>query len=350
METEPLKTNDYLVDSLATQETIALYNNLKIVADSSVLFGHQDATAYGIGWWGENDRSDVKEVCGDYPAVYGWDLGDIQNEDNLDGVNFQLMKSRISEAYERGGVITISMHLDNPVTGGNAWDNTPAVPSILPGKSWHNSYLQTLDKIVIFLKDLKSTTGSHIPVLFRPYHEHNHTWSWWGKSSCSIEEYNKLWQMTVEYLRDTKNIHHLLYVISPQEFSSETEYFERYPGDDYVDILGFDYYKLWDYNNIDDLGESLDRLATMAENRDKIAALTEIGVNNPYDNWWTVYLLAAINYSPQSKKTAWALVWRNQSESHHFAPYPDHRSANDFKIFYNNSFTLFESDLHQMYE
>jgi len=84
----PPDVNDLLVDSLATDETVALFTNLRTVSETKVLFGHQDDLAYGIGWVAEAGRSDVKEVCGDYPAVYGWDLGDIQNEANLDGVNF----------------------------------------------------------------------------------------------------------------------------------------------------------------------------------------------------------------------------------------------------------------------
>jgi mannan endo-1,4-beta-mannosidase len=99
----PVVVNEILVDSLATSQTVALYKNLQAINASGVLFGHQDDTAYGVGWWAESGRSDVKEVCGDYPAVYGWDLGDIQNEKNLDGVNFAMMRLWIIEAFKRGG-------------------------------------------------------------------------------------------------------------------------------------------------------------------------------------------------------------------------------------------------------
>lgn len=344
------RSNDFLVDTLATAETVALFQNLKQIANQEILFGHQDDLAYGIGWWAEYGRSDVKEVCGDYPAVYGWDLGDIQNSKNLDGIYFEQMKFWIREGFNRGGIITISMHLDNPVTQGDAWDNTPAVASILPGKPHHKSYLQTLGKIADFLEDLKSSKGKYIPVIFRPYHEHNHNWPWWGKSSCTVEEYNALWQMTVEYLRDERNLHHLLYCISPQEIQDENDYFERYPGDDYVDIYGLDYYALYDRSNITDLGQTLDLIARLAEARGKISALSEVGLDKiPINTWWTEYLLTAIKSSVYSRKTAWALVWRNASTNHHFAPYPGHSSAPDFIIFYNDSFTIFESDLNDVY-
>jgi mannan endo-1,4-beta-mannosidase len=342
--------NTLLVDSLATAETVALFTNLRTLAQTGVLFGHQDDLAYGVGWWGEYGRSDVKEVCGDYPAVYGWDLGDIQNTRNLDGVYFDAIKLWIKQVYERGGINTISMHLDNPVSGGSAWDNSVAVKYILPGQSHHNAWLQVLDKIAAFLKDLKSSEGLNIPVILRPYHEHNHSWPWWGSSACTPAEYNALWQMTVRYLRDTHHLHHLLYCISPQEVSTEAEYLARYPGDEWVDILGMDYYMLTDKSRVVHLGKALANNAAMAEARGKIAALTEVGIQNlPISDWWTNYLLAAVMYNDQAKKTSWTLVWRNAGTNQFWAPYPGQASAGDFILFYQNPFTLFEKDLPAMY-
>jgi mannan endo-1,4-beta-mannosidase len=342
--------NSILVDSLATAETVALFNNLKAVAQTNVLFGHQDDLAYGVGWWGTSGRSDIKEVCGDYPAVYGWDLGDIHKAANLDGVYFDGIKLWIKQVYRRGGINTLSMHLDNPVSGGNAWDNSAAVKFILPGQPQNASYLKTLDKIAAFLKDLKADDGTFIPVILRPYHEHNHTWSWWGASACTAAEYNALWKMTVQYLRDTHGIHHLLYAISPQEVSTEAEYLARYPGDDWVDILGMDYYILTEKTRVAHLGKALGSMAAMADARGKISALTEVGIQNvPISDYWTGYLLAAFLYSEQSKKTAWALVWRNASTEQYWAPYPGQTSAADFVQFYQHPFTLFEKDLPGMY-
>jgi mannan endo-1,4-beta-mannosidase len=346
----PAAKNHLLVDSLATTETVALFTNLKTVAQTGVLFGHQDDLAYGVGWWGAAGRSDVKEVCGDYPAVYGWDLGDIDKTANLDGVPFQSIKAWIKQAYGRGGIITISMHLDNPASGGDAWDTSPAVKYILPGQSRHAAYLETLDKIAAFLNDLKTEDGGYIPVILRPYHEHNHTWPWWGASACTAAEYNALWKMTVAYLRDAHQLHHLLYAISPQEVNSEAEYLARYPGDEWVDIFGMDYYALWDQAHISQLGKALDAIATLAERRDKFSALTEVGIENiPISDWWSNYLLAAVLYNAQSRKTAWTLVWRNQSKDHFFAPYPGQASAPDFVKFHRHTFTLFEKDLPEMY-
>jgi mannan endo-1,4-beta-mannosidase len=198
---------------------------------------------------------------------------------------------------------------------------------------------------------LKTDDGAFIPVILRPYHEHNHTWSWWGASACTVEEYNALWKMTVEYLRDTHDIHHLLYAISPQEVGTQAEYLDRYPGDAWVDILGMDCYYLTGKSQVSRLGNALAAIATLADSRGKIPALTEVGVEGvPLSDWWTNCLLTAISYNGDSKKTAWALVWRNASKEHFFAPYPGQASASDFVKFYQDPFTRIEKDLPAMYQ
>ena len=74
------------------RETRALFHNLRQLARQHVLFGHQDALAYGYDWVAEPGRSDVRDVSGSYPAVYGWEVGGLETgaAKNLDGVDFNL--------------------------------------------------------------------------------------------------------------------------------------------------------------------------------------------------------------------------------------------------------------------
>ena len=87
-------------DKKATKETIALYNNLKKLLNKGIMFGHQDDLAYGVGWKYEPGRSDIKDVTGDYPAVYGFELGrlELDHEVNLDSVPFDKMKAIYSRS------------------------------------------------------------------------------------------------------------------------------------------------------------------------------------------------------------------------------------------------------------
>ncbi len=353
------------IDSRATYETRALYHNLKVVSQQSLLFGHQETTAYGVGWVndGSGDRSDVKDVCGDFPAVYGWDIGDIGQATNLDGVPFSQIKSLIIAVYERGGINTISMHLDNPVTGNHAWDTTPAVAQILPGGTYHERFLRTLDLIAEFMKDLKTKDGISIPIIFRPFHEHNGDWFWWGRGPASEQEFIDLWRFTVDYLLKEKNLHNIILAGSPDRSrikkpDNASEYLYGYPGDDYIDIIGLDnYYDLgshWNHappvEQAESLIKSLETIVQLAEARSKVAALTETGLDKLHiAEWWTERLLAGIKANESTLKIAYVLVWRNGDTDHFHVPYPGHASAANFVQFYNDPKTVFESDLPDMY-
>ena len=358
--TSPTNTaNVTLVDREATRPTKALYANLRLLAEDHLLFGHQDDLAYGVNWKREKGRSDVHDVAGAYPAVYGWELGDLENgvEANLDTVNFKEMQGWIKEGYKRGGIITISWHMDNPVSRGSSWDTTRAVYSILPGGVNHALYRHWLDRFADFVGGLKTGPlawlglGKPVPIIFRPFHEHSGGWFWWGRGHVTPDEYVRLWRFTVEYLRDEKNLHNLIYAYSTDVFDSEEQYLEHYPGDDYVDVLGYDDYRsLRSDESVSEMTARLRTLVRLAEARGKIAALTETGsegVRSP--TWWTGRLLRAIESDPISRRIAWVLVWRNANARHHYAPYAGHPSAADFIEFYKHPFVLFGDGLPDLY-
>lgn len=341
-----------LVDPDATPEARNLFANLQRLAPRYVLFGHQDALAYGVGWEREEGRSDVHDVTGSYPAVYGWDVGHLENgaDANLDGVDFEEMKQWIRDGFERGGVITISWHMNNPATGGSSWDTTSAVFSILPGGENHDLYRAWLDRFADFARDLR-VGETYIPVIFRPFHEHTGGWFWWGAGHLTPDEYIQLWRFTVEYLRDEKDLHHLLYAYSTDVFRDEAHYLEHYPGDDYVDVLGFDdYHSLNSEERLPELHDRLRTVVRLADSRNKIAALTETGSNGiPQSDWWTSRMLSAFEEDSETRGIAWVLVWRNYNDNHHFAPYEGHSSADDFVRFFESETMLFGSELPEMY-
>ncbi|HTQ26723.1 MAG TPA: glycosyl hydrolase [Puia sp.] len=344
------------VDKQATLETVNLYNHLRKIPDKGFMMGHQDDLAYGVGWKYEEGRSDIHDVTGDYPAVYGWELGRIELDQpaNLDGVPFAKMKKFIREGYDRGGVITISWHLNNPLTGKTAWDPAAGtVASILPGGAKHELYKSWLDKIAAFLLDLKGSRGEYIPVIFRPFHELNGSWFWWGGKNCSPDEIKQLYRFTESYLRDEKHVHQLLFAFNTDRFADVQAYLERYPGDEWVDITGFDIYQGNSIKRNEDfraeLDKSLTTLDAIAREKDKIPALTEFGYNGLPDSiWWTTVLLPVL----QSHRLAYALAWRNagaENGGHYefYVPYAGQASAADFRKFYQAAATLFQQEAAQ---
>jgi len=342
-------------DKAATTETVGLYNRLLQSMSKGIMVGHQDALAYGHGWYKEAGRSDVKDVTGDYPALVGWELGHVEigAEFNLDSVYFSDMKRYIRETYSRGGITTASWHGDNIVTGNTSWDcaQDSVVRTILPNGSNHDKYLVWLDRVAGFFHDLKDDKGNHIPVIFRMYHEHTGAWFWWGSEQCTPEEYKHLWIMTVEYLRDKKNVHNLLYAYSPSETENEAHFLERYPGDEYVDIVGYDCYVPGsDSAAVASYKAAMDRnlkiVTDYAGKSGKIPVIGETGMESIPD---ATYFTQAVYPVISQYKIAWVLFWRNAWESdkpqHFYAPFAGHSSAPDFKEFVGNTDILMNEDI-----
>jgi len=343
------------IDREATRQTRALHYHLsQFSKNSNILFGHQDDLAYGVNWKAEPGRSDVKESCGSFPAVYGWELGKLgQQSMNLDSVDFSSMKGWIIEAYERGGINTISWHMDNPVSGGSAWDTTKAVHTLLPGGSQHSWLIQKLDILAAFLGDLKTggLRKKEVPVIFRPFHEHTGSWFWWGEAHCEPEEFIALWRFTVHYLREVKGLHNLLYAYSSDIFETKEAYLRCYPGDEFVDIMGMDnYHDVSPHGDPADLTRRLRMLVEVAQAHGKISALTETGQETiPDDFWWTKTLLGHIEADEIASQISYVMVWRNAWPHHHYVPYPGHPSRRDFVLFRHHDHVWFENDLPDLY-
>ncbi|MCI9845931.1 beta-mannosidase [Flavobacterium pectinovorum] len=348
------------IDKKATKETKNLYQNLKAISKEHILFGHQHALEYGHGWSGESNKSDVKSVTGSHPAVIGIDFSDFsgQSKERIEKEKERLRKN-VVDTYERGGITTVAWHFNNPASdGGFYWKDgisTASVSLIKPGGSHHEQYKEILKTIADFAHSVKAKDGKLSPMIFRPYHEFDGDWFWWGKKYTSREDFIAVWQFTVSYLKDTLGVHNFIYAFSPDNrFNSEEEYLERYPGDDFVDLVGMDDYGDFGRDGKYDLEAAKKKLkifSDIAIKKNKLAAFTETGLESiPNPTWWTETLLKTL----QSEKLelAYVLVWRNDptSPTHYYAPFPGQISVPDFIKFYEDPYTLFENDLKNIYK
>ncbi len=350
-----------LIDKNATAETKALYSNLHKLAESHILFGHQHATEYGHGWRGDEDRSDVKSVTGSHPVVIGIDFLGISgigfSEERIEREE-KLLKKTIEDTYNRGGVITASWHFNNPVSNtAFYWNDTAvaAVARIIPGGSHHEEYKLILQRIANLVKSCRGKDGRLVPIIFRPYHEFDGWWFWWGADYSAVDDFKTLWRFTVSYLRDTLNVNQFIYGWSPDnKFTNLEDYTERYPGNEWVDLVGMDNYNdmgRYGIYKLDSAYYKLKIVSDFAQKNKKLAALTETGLESiPNVTWWTETLLKTIRRS--NLQLSYVLVWRNDphSPTHYYAPFPGHISVPDFLKFYNDPYTLFENDLKDIYK
>lgn len=335
-----------LADKNALPQVKELKQRIENIAKIGYAFGHQDTTSYGIGW--RNDgiayRSDVNDVAGDFPLVYGFDLGQIEHNraKNLDDVPFDDMRTLIEKAHHDGGIITISWHADNPVSNKDSWNNTIAVKHILEGGKSHETYKMWLGYLADFLGSVKDEQGALIPIAFRPFHEMNGSWFWWGNPHCSPVEYKELWKQTLHILSNELGVNNLLYIYSPNLINSSEEFLLNYPGDAYVDMLGIDMYQHGLTSSFkNELKTNLSVLQSIGLEKNKPFALTEVGLEKvSKSDWWN----AVLDQELVNSGISWVLLWRNHSTKHYYVPYPDQKSALDFVQFKNKEHVLFLKD------
>ena len=357
-----------------------LYKRLQHLVKKGYMFGHQDDPFYGTTWSTIGNMpleqtvtpdvySDTYLVTGDYPAVMGFDLGGIElgNENNLDGNPFRRIREEILAHHKRGGIITISWHPRNPLTGGNAWDvsNKETVHSILPGGEKHELFQTWMERVAQFLLSLVDEKGNPVPYILRPWHEYNGSWFWWGEKICTAEEFKALWNMFQDYINSARIQEFILrraqepssrgskvktlkevivWSCSPNLQGDWTmeHFLQRWPGDNRVDVLGADCYQ-WgtEADFVKQTTADLEFLSRYAKQSKCILALTECGYkDSPDPTWWTRVLKPILD----KFELSYILPWRNWHKEH-FGPAPDLATKDDFVKFYNAENTLFLRDI-----
>ncbi|SFR96223.1 Carbohydrate binding module 27 [Anaeromicropila populeti] len=311
----PLSTKVEMTDKAATDEARQIYSYLQAVGNSpAVIFGQQGNTHHKAGA-SMLSYSDTYDITGSYAGVIGMDaLSLVGNEYSASRYNRELAAALDAEPLpqtaagnvqaaaaltnyniEAGAIITLSAHMPNfslVKESGNydgehsysRYDFSGYTPNtvtgdvmnqILPGGKYHDEFTAYLDMIADYAKQVKGT------ILFRPFHENTGSWFWWGADFCSTEVYQNVFRYTVEYFRDIKEVHNFIYVYGPScEAASTEEYAERYPGDEYVDMVGFDMYNINPSNDdtwFRDFEKEVTIVQEFARQHNKLFAITETG-------------------------------------------------------------------------
>lgn len=236
---EPLRVPQVSVSPInpnITPEAQALLEFLAANFGKRIIAGQQEYDGRLM-----RDISYIEKVTGKEPALLGLDLMDYSPSRVERGAVSRTVEAAL-EWHERGGIVALTWHWNAPTglevnnrewwsgfyTEATSFDLEKALSS--PDSEEYQLLLRDIDAIAVQLQRLQD---AGVPILWRPLHEAEGGWFWWGAKGPgpAIE----LWKLLYHRLTDQHQIHNLIWVwnsISP----------EWYPGDDYVDIVSCDVY------------------------------------------------------------------------------------------------------------
>ena len=235
------------VNPKASPEAVSLLNFLYEIQGKKILSGQHNL----LGRMSQTTDK-IFEMTGKYPAVWGSDFGFSDDRNDVDNIKYRgRLFEEIQKQYERGSIIVLTYHQANPVEGEPCLFK-PGVIYSLTDNQWNDLfdegseiYKKWKEMMELLAEFLKKVEALRIPIIFRPYHEMNGSWFWWGNRPGEHKGYQELWRNTYRFITEDCQIHNLLWSWCCDK---PLEGFENYyPGDDLVDLLGADLYTSQDY-------------------------------------------------------------------------------------------------------
>ncbi|MFE3454432.1 glycosyl hydrolase [Nonomuraea sp. NPDC059194] len=266
-------------------------------AGNRVVSGHFGG--YSGGTFNLQQIATLHDQTGQYPGVLacdyagGWhDNGTSADwRDDYPTTVDHSCNSALVDWWKAGGLVSISVHAPNPVAPQGFRDRLAdfahlSDPSTSLGARWRDQ----LDQIAAGLRELDD---AGVPVLFRPMHEMNGAWFWWGGQSPAA--FRNVWRAMFDYLTTTKGLHNLLWVYAPDCGPQQRTAY--YPGPDVTDVVGLDC-----YTNAPATLNGYDELLTLG----KPFAFTEMGVGTTGSFDYRLWIDAIRTRFPA---TAYFLTW-----------------------------------------
>ncbi len=295
----------------ATAEAKSLMNYLSEVYGNNILSGQQEIYNYGHGGNFEQEFEYLNDLTGHYPAIRGFDFLNCANI--LYGSEDGTVDRMIDWAKNKNGIVTASWHITVPksMAGYKVGDHvsyenatykphlTDFVPSniLVEGTVEREFYLKSLENIAGQLQKLQD---EGVPVLFRPLHEaeggggETGGWFWWAKDGSAV--YKEIWNLTYDTLTYDYGLNNLIWEWNSYNFATSADW---YPGDDRVDIIGYDKYSCTDWSTG----------SAVYVHNDSAMASTFYGIKDRYDSKKMIAMMENDSFSTVDNlvndKAAW---------------------------------------------
>lgn len=260
-----LTVESTLTDPNATAETQSLMNYLTSVYGTNIISGQQEI--YGGGHTAdspngyenpqgyETEFEWIYENFGVYPAIRGFDF---MNYNPLYGWDDETTERCIEWVTERNGIATACWHINVPKDFSNYelgeavdWQDATYKPNetdfdtanaVIEGTKEYEYVMLTIADLA---EQLTRLQDAGVPIILRPYHEAegnsntdgSGSWFWWGKAGAEV--YRQLWIQFYTTLTEEYDLHNIIWEYNSYDYSTSAAW---YPGDAYVDIVGYDKY------------------------------------------------------------------------------------------------------------
>jgi mannan endo-1,4-beta-mannosidase len=237
---EPINPN-------ATPEARALLKKLCAISGKGILSGQHNFPNHR-----SQDTDALHEITGKYPALWGSDFGFTDGEDKDAITHRDLMIEEAKKQAAAGSIIYLCWHMvrpteDEPVKPGIGWRES--VQAKLTDEQWtelitpdtplHQRWEKYVDIAAGYLKQLQD---AHVPVLWRPMHENNGNFFWWGghPGPAGTQQLYREMYARMTYVHHLNN---LIWVWNQNAPGKNAGPFADYfPGSQYFDIASYDNY------------------------------------------------------------------------------------------------------------
>jgi|CZKI01.1.fsa_nt_gi mannan endo-1,4-beta-mannosidase len=175
----------------------------------------------------------IHQASGKWPAYIGVDYMNFRTQ----SIDTEAADRVSIDYWGQGGLVEVNVHLTNPANpkGGGLRDKGVDLSEVLRAGSAANiAWIHELDLIAGGLGRLQD---AGVVVLWRPFHEMNGGWFWWGAKPPA--DFIALWRQMFAYFTGAKHLHNLIWIYSPNMGANAGDY---YPGDGYADMVGLDAY------------------------------------------------------------------------------------------------------------
>jgi chitodextrinase/beta-mannanase len=279
------------INSNASQKTIDVLNYLYNISGSQTLTGIHN-------WLEDPDGyvNQINNLYGDYPGVSGYEMGPIADQsDAVIAAQRQNVTNSAKAYFQNGGIVTMMWHQNYPLTS-YSWSNVQRSTTdaefnriVTPGTAEYNWLISEYDKVAGFLKQLRD---ANVPVLWRPYHEMNGGWFWWGKK----QNYTLLWDIMYDRFTNFHGLNNMIWVwnANAPKSSDINPYTTHFVGTSKCDVLVTDLYMFGDEPFKQEYYDGLEAISG-----GKPIAVAEIG---------QLFPITIFNTQP---KWAWFMEWGN---------------------------------------